>query len=438
VKTFIAPLHEYKEYNEILECMTLGQYPLSISGCIDSQKCHMIYALSNDYPLKLILTHNDMKAKEIYEDIKLYDKNVYLYPAKDIIFYSADIRGNAIVSERLKILKALIERKPMTVVATIDGGMDKLLPLNFLADYVIPIREESALSLGDLSKQLIQLGYERQGQVENPGEFAVRGGIIDIYPLTEEVPYRIELWGDEIDSIRTFDVSTQRSIERISTAVIYPATEIVLKEDVIAKGIRKIEQQAEEYAATLRKDMKTEEAARITRLTAEFKENLESFQGLVNLDSYINYFYDKTCSFFDYFQNDSSIIFLDEPSRIVEKGEAVFTEFSESMVGRIEKGYILPNQMDVIYDYKELLANLNRKNTILISMMDHKVSQLSVKKRFDITAKSVNPYNNNFELLLKDLTNWKKNGYRVILLSSSRTRAQRLAEDIRQNDLPAI
>lgn len=438
MRTFVAPLHEYKEFNEILECMTLNQYPLSISGCIDSQKCHMIYALSNEYPFKLILTYHDLKAKEIYEDMKLYDKNIYLYPAKDIIFYSADIRGNAIVSERLKILKALIERKPVTVVATIDGGMDKLLPLNFLADQVIRIREEGSLDLVDIAKQLTQLGYERQGQVENPGEFAVRGGIIDIYPLTEEVPYRIELWGDQIDSIRTFDVSTQRSIERVSTAVIYPAAEIVLKEDLIVKGIKKIEQQSKDYAATLRKEQKTEEAARITRLTEEFKENLESFQGLVNLDSYINFFYEKTCSFFDYFQNDSSVVFIDEPSRIVEKGEAVFTEFSESMIGRIEKGYILPSQMDVIYDYKELLANMNRKNAILISMMDHKVAQLSVKKKFDITAKSVNPYNNNFELLLKDLMNWKKNGYRVLLLSSSRTRAQRLAEDIRQNDLPAI
>jgi transcription-repair coupling factor (superfamily II helicase) len=398
----------------------------------------MIYALSSDHPIKLILTYNDLKAKEIYEDMKLYDRNIYLYPAKDIIFYSADIRGNAIVTERLKILKALIERKPMTVVATIDGGMDKLLPLNFLAEQVIQIREEGTLDIGELSKQLIQLGYERQGQVESPGEFAVRGGIIDIYPLTEEVPYRIELWGDEIDSIRTFDVSTQRSIERISTAVIYPASEIVLQEEVIAKGIRKLEQQSKEYAASLKKEMKTEEAARIERLTEEFKENLQSFQGLVNLDSYINYFYDKTCSFFDYFQNDSAVVFIDEPSRIVEKGEAVFTEFSESMVGRIEKGYILPSQMDVIYDYKELLANMNRRNTILISMMDHKITQLSVKKKFDITTKSVNPYNNNFELLLKELTNWKKNGYRILLLSSSRTRAQRLAEDLRQNELPAI
>lgn len=438
MKTFVAPLHEYKEFNDILEAMNLQQYPLSISGCIESQKSHMMYALSQEHPFRLIITYNDLKAKEIYEDMKLYDKNVYVYPAKDIIFYSADIRGNAIVSERMKILKAMIERKPLTVVATIDGGMDKLLPLEFLAERVISIHQEDVLNLEKLSQKLVHLGYERQGQVENPGEFAVRGGIIDIFPLTEEVPYRIELWGDEIDSIRTFDVGSQRSIERVSSAVIYPATEIVLEEKVIREGIQKIDAQVSEYASGLRKEMKTEEAARIERLIGEFKENLECFQGLVNFDSFINFFYQKTCSFFDYFNNDNSIVFLDEPSRLVEKGEAVFTEFSESMVGRIEKGYILPSQMDVIFDYKDLIANMNRRQTILISMMDHKSPQLVVKKKFDITVKSVNPYSNNFEILVKDLENWKKNGYRMLLLSSSRTRAQRLAENLRENNLPAI
>ncbi len=438
MKTYVAPLQEYKEFNDIVEAISLKQYPLLVSGCIDSQKCHMMYALSENHPFRLIITYNDVKAKEIYEDMKLYDRSIYLYPSKDVIFYSADIRGNAIITERLKILKALIERKPITVIATIDGGLDKLLPLEFLADRVISIHEEDTLNLVQLMDQLVHLGYERQGQVESPGEFAVRGGIVDIYPLTEDAPYRIELWGDEIDSIRTFDVMSQRSIERVSNVVIYPAAEIVLDNQTIQKGISNIDSQVNDYTKQLRSEMRTEEAARIERLTSEFKENLECFQGLVNIDSYINFFYDKTCSFFDYFNNEDSIIFLDEPSRIVEKGETVLAEFSESMIGRIEKGYILPSQMDVIYDYKELLANLNRRNCILISTMDHKIPQIVTKKKFDITVKSVNPYSNNFDILVKELKNWKRNGYRILVLSSSRTRAQRLAENLRDNELLAI
>lgn len=105
----MEPLKELKEYNSIKDHLTLRETPIHITGCIDSQKCHLINALANNYKFRLIVTYNELKAKEIYEDYKLYDKDVYLYPAKDVIFYSADIRGNAIVRERLAVLKRLIE-----------------------------------------------------------------------------------------------------------------------------------------------------------------------------------------------------------------------------------------------------------------------------------------------------------------------------------------
>lgn len=438
MKAFTAPLSEYGEFKNIQKELYDGRVPVQVTGCIESQKCHVIHALSENYPFRLIITYNELKAKEIYEDFKLYDHDVMLYPAKDIIFYNADIHGHAIIQTRLKIVKRLVERQPVTVIASIDGGMDKLLAPEFIAKHVCYIREEDSLNIQSLQATLVQLGYERQGQVESPGDFAVRGGIIDIYPLTEDTPYRIELWGDEIDSIRTFDITNQRSIERVPSVSIYPAAEIVLEQETLQKGLKKLEKEAKDYEGKLRDQMKIEEAARIKKIIAEFKENLESFQGTVGLDSYVKFFYSETQSFFDYFNNPESIIFLDEPARLVEKGEAATMEFSESMIGRLEKGYILPSQADVVYDYKELLVNLGRRNSVFISTMENKVSQLVPKSKFDLTVSGVNSYNNNFEILLKDLKKWKKTGYRVILLSGSRTRAARLAEDLRDNELNAF
>jgi len=215
LKTFTNPLKELKEFNDIEDNIKLKNTPMQITGCIDSQKCHLIAGLSEGIPWKLIITYNDIKAKEIYEDYKLYDRNVYIYPAKDIIFYSADIHGNAIVRDRLKILKKLIDKEPITVITTLDGGMDKILPLDFLNQRVIHIEEGGTVDLTKLAEELIHLGYERMGQVEGPGEFAVRGGILDVFPPTLDCPYRIELWGDEVDSIRSFDIESQRSIERV-------------------------------------------------------------------------------------------------------------------------------------------------------------------------------------------------------------------------------
>ncbi len=438
MKTFTMPLKELKEFNDIKDNLTLKNIPIQITGCIDSQKCHLMSGLGEGYPWKLIITYSDLKAKEIYQDYKLYDKNVFLYPAKDIIFYSADIHGNAIVRDRLKILRRLIENEPITVITTLDGGMDKILPLSFLEKRVITVEEGGTLDLTRLQSELVHLGYERQGQVEGPGEFAVRGGIIDIFPPTEDCPYRIELWGDDIDSIRSFDISSQRSIERIEKFRIYPAAEIILDADRMMLGLKKIEEEKDAYVKSLRDKMKTEEAARIRNIIEEFKENLVSFQGSVGLDSFIKYFYDNTVSFFDYFNRDNSIVFIDEPSRIVEKGEAVETEFREGMIGRIEKGYILPGQSDAIYGYKALLSGLNHKSSLLLSTMDYKATHFTVKAKWDFTVRSVNPYNNNFDILVNDLQKWKKSGYRVLLLSGSRTRAKRLSEDLREHELSAF
>ena len=430
MKTFIAPLKELKEFNDIRDNILRKTLPVQVTGCIDSQKCHLIHGLSERFKFKVIVTYNDMKAKEIYEDYRLYDKEVYLYPAKDIIFYSADIHGNAIVRDRLKIISRILEQKDTTIIVTLDGGMDRLLPLDMVKERIITITNTSIFKMEELSAALIHLGYEKQAQVEAPGDYAIRGGIVDIFPLTEEAPYRIELWGDEIDSIRTFDVNSQRSIEQVDQMVIYPAAEIIPDQNRIRSGLKKLENEEKQHYKKLREQFKTEEAARIHQIVAEFKENIEAFQGSIALESYINYFYDQTVSFFHYFNNEDTIFFLDEPGRLVEKGEAVETEFREGMIGRIEKGYILPGQIDAIYSYKEVMGFLATKDTVLISTMEVKNNFYTPKNKYDFTIQTVSSYHKNFDILVKDLERWKKNKYRVILLSGSKTRAMRLSQDL--------
>jgi len=438
VKTFTAPLLELKEFNDIRENIKMKAFPVQVTGCIDSQKCHLIHGLAGDFRYRVIVTYNEVKAKEIYEDYRLYDRDVLIYPAKDFIFYSADIRGNAIVRNRLRVLKRLIEGKASTIIVTLDGGMDRLLPLEQIKERILTVTQSTILKQQEFISDLVHLGYVRQAQVEAPGEFAVRGGIIDIFPLTEEAPYRIELWGDEIDSIRIFDVSSQRSIEQADSLTIYPAAEVIPDEERIRAGLKRIEEEEKKYYKSLRDQFKTEEAARIHSIINEFREELESHQAYVTLESFINYFYDRTMSFFEYFSNEDTIFFLDEPGRLIEKGEAVETEFREGMIGRIEKGYILPGQMDVIYSHKEVMSLLAGKNSILISTMEAKNSLISPKKKCHFTVQTVASYHKNFDILVKDLEHWKRNKYRVILLSGSRTRAMRLSEDLRDFNLNAF
>lgn len=433
------PLLELQEYENLSEGLKKGKGPLQVTGTLDSQKVHLMYQLGEQVclPWKLVITYDDSRAKEIYDDFCSFTDKVWLYPAKDLLFYSADIHGNLITRQRIGVLRRLMEEQGGVVITTMDGLMDHLLPLEYLKKQCLTVECGQILELEAWKQQLSAMGYERVGQVDAMGQFSIRGGILDIFPLTEEVPVRIELWDDEVDSIRTFDLESQRSVEQLDEISIYPAVEAVLSKKQIQAGLERLEKEEKEYEAALKSQHKTEEAYRISKIIKELREGLEEGWKIGGLDAYIRYFCPETVSFLDYFPKGNRIIYLDEPARLKEKGETVELEFRESMVQRLEKGYLLPGQTELLYPADRILAWVQRPTTVMLTGLDQKLPGMKVNQKFSIDVKNVNSYQNSFEMLIKDLTRWKKEGYRVILLSASRTRASRLASDLREYDLRA-
>ena len=438
METLFAPLGELEEYDQLIRGIKQGEFPVQLIGCMDTQESHMIYGTGRDKRIRLVITHNEVRAKELVEDLKLYDHDVMYYPAKDFIFYSADVHGQAIVKERLKVIKRLLEKEPLTVVTTLDGGMDYCLPFERYQENRIHVAEEEILDLEEFKKNLVAIGYENTGQVQKEGEFSVRGGIIDVFPLTEECPYRIELWGDEVDGIRRIDVESQRSVETVSEIEIYPATEIFLEEDRILEGMHRMEEEMQTCVRRFEEEGKKEEASRLRQSVANFRETYEVYHGLVNLESYVSYFTKNVSSFFDYFKGEDVCVYLDEPARCIEKGEAVEYEFRESMVSRLEKGYILPGQMEVLFSLPVLLKKLSELPLLLMTALDMKVKVFNVRHKYNFQIQAAPSYNNNFSLLAKDILRLKKNGYRVLVLSASGTRAERLCQDLQDYEIPAF
>ena len=367
MKLFREPLLQLSEYENICKNLENNECTVYVEGCVDAQKTHWMASFSEDYPFKLIVTHSEKRVKEIYESYRFFDKNVQDYPARDIIFYSADVHGQALVRQRLSVIQKLLEQEPVTVVTTIDGLMDSLLPPEKLSQQIIRLREGGICDQEDLVRRLIHMGFERAIQVEGPGQFSVRGGILDIYNLADDCPYRIEFWDDEIDTIRSFDAESQRSIERHEEISIYPAAEMVFTEVRIQKGLAKIKKDVDKGVRLFQKEGKPEEAGHLKHLYDEAKEAFEFSFGSTNMDSLIRYFYEETVSFLDYFPKNETLIFLDEPARLQEKAEGVVREFEESMKGRLEKGYIIPGQMEILYSEKELFQRLGKWRSLLLS-----------------------------------------------------------------------
>lgn len=384
MESFTAPLRELAEFEEIKRSLHKKPGTLLLSGCVVSQKTHMAYALSDGCPYTVIALSSEEKARKMYEEYRFLSDNVCYYPAKDLLFYQADIRGKLLVKERMEVLQLLLESPEnrqgggVTVITTMDGFMDSLVPLEKIRERILTLKSGDALDFEELKKQIAMLGYDREVQIEGPGQFAVRGGILDIYPLTEETPIRIEFWGDEIDSVRTFDVDSQRSIENLEEVVIYPAD--------------------------------------------EFPEEKERV------------------SFIDYFDAENTILFLDEPARLLEKGQDIETEVVKARENRAKE---TEEHVDLkpeprFYTTEEVVKKLNRFSSVGFSALETKCRPFNVIKTWHLQAKSVNPYNNSFDMLTADLKRLKRSGYRAVLLSGSRTRAKRLAEDLRDYNLSSF
>ncbi len=375
MKTFLQPLQNLAEMEEIQKQAGKNQGVIAVSGCMESQKAHFIYGLSGLFPCHLILAEDERSAKQIFEDYRFYSKNVYYYPARDLLFFQADIHGNLIIRQRMQVIKAMLTEKEITVVTSIDGCMDFLEPLDAIKKQLIRFCSDSAVDMDKLKDDLVKMGYERTGQVEMPGQFSIRGGIVDVYCLTEENPWRIELWGDEIDSIRSFDAQSQRSLENLEEIVIYPAAE----------------QQAERSGLT----------------------------------------------FLDYFPPEKTMVFLDEPNRIVENAKAVEEEFRQSCRNREEKGTGNISE-GWMCGWEKLQKKLNMRNCVSLSALEPQKAGWNVTETFSLTVKSMNSYQSSFELLVKDLQQYKKQGYQIVVLSGSRTRAERLAKDLQEEGLNAF
>lgn len=430
-----TPLQASNEFKRLMDQINSNILPALVTGCIDTQKCQLINTVGAQVPYRIIITHSDSKAKEIYNDYRYFDRQVYIYPAKDVLFYSADVHGNTIVRQRLEILKKIKNREPATIILTIDATMDCLTELKELDNSVRNIKVGQTLDIGKFTEYLAEIGYEKNGLVDDMGQFAVRGGIIDLFPVTEEAPYRIELWGDEIDSIRSFDVDSQRSIENLQELTIFPATEIILDNQRIQDGIRRLQEEYRQHGEKLKAANELEQYRRLTKSVESFVEEVTEFHAVLGVESYIKYFYDKTISFLDLFQKDEALIFLDEPNRVSEKANAFELEFRESMTARLRDGYILPRQADVINAYSLISEKISKHRTVLISTLMQHMKDYSPRETFHIEVKSVSPYNNIFDELVSDLKSYKKRGYKIVVLSPSETRAKRLAEDIRFNEV---
>lgn len=437
MEALIEPLLSLPGYNRLLDSIKENRTPVLATGVIDVEQNHLMYALGkhSERPI-FIITHNEIRAKEIFEDMKFFNKNIMFYPSKDIIFYSADVRSKDIDRQRFKVLNSLIKDQNPIVVLSIDAVFDKLLPKKEFKKFILSISEGEVLEIDKLSKELIYMGYERTEQVEAMGQFSVRGGIIDIFSPVDDNPYRIELWDDEVDSIRFMDASTQRSIDKVESISIFPMRELVYDDSKVDIALEKIKK---EYLKTLKSCEKKGFVEILDNLKQHIGEEIEKIsenRTISSIGNYITYFCDSPVSIIDYLCEDT-IIFLDEPQRIKEHAKNTLFEFHESIKGRIETGYLLPSQANIIFDYDDIKSQMNNFPVVLLSTVTQSINDFVIKENISFAVRSTPVFRQKIDMFVDEINYLKKENYKILIVAGSQLRCERLIRELSEKDIAA-
>ncbi len=433
----LQPLQQNDKFIKAIDSIKNDKFPINISGLSDSGKSYIIEGIFKEISNSLVVvTHNEIEAKNLYEDLSFYSNDVYFLPIREVVFYNVDAISGDLRWARLNVIKEILSNKNKKIIVTsIDALTTLYTPREKYLEYKINIKNGDEVDLKEISKRLVECGYERVEVVEGKGEFSLRGGILDVFPPISVYPFRVELFGDEIESIRTFNIESQRSIEKVKSIEIFPAKEVIVSEQDKKNAQDKI---VKELDSILEKanNKSNDQIDKIRKIVNKNLESLKETSTFETIDSYLPYFYENMESFFDYL--DGYTFIIDDLKRCEGKVESIYYEFNENYLAFLQRGDILPSQNKLLIDKAELFVKLEKSNVITLSPFDLKSDILFPRLDIELNQITSNNYNGQLDLLIEDIKARKENNFRTLILAGTKTRGERLVKTLRERDVESV
>ncbi|PJI08783.1 MULTISPECIES: transcription-repair coupling factor [Clostridium] len=429
------PLKSNNKFQDAICKIKNSEFPIELCGTSESGKSYLISGLYEeiDNPF-LVVTDSDSQARKIYEDLSFYNQNVYYMPTKEVVFYNIYAVSGDLRWERLKVIRKMMSRGKKILVTSVENLASVYLPVNLYKKFTFKLSLGDTVKAEELKTKLIQCGYEHVESVDAKGQFSVRGGIIDIYSPISDVPYRIEFFGDEIESIRSFNTESQRSIEKVNKIEIFPAKEIILTDEAIEKGYNSIKSELDESLKKLKES--NEESYKNLKETINYNlEQLKEKAGFETIDTFIPYFYDKTSSFFDYVNN--YVIFVDNFERCKGKLKSVYYEFEQNYENFLQRGDILPKQGNIIVPEDTVYETLKEKKIINLESIEKTISD-GARAQIAFNEITLSSYQGQIDILINDIKNLKEERYKTVILCGTKSRGQRLVESLRDRGIESV
>lgn len=404
----VKTLEENKKFQELTKQISKTG-PIAISGLVDVEKLHILTGIFNETKRPMVLvTYNEIQARKLYQDLKKLIKQTYFFPKKEITSYDYVAQSKEIEYKRIDVLNKMYlakqQKEPIIIVTTIEAVMQKMVAKDTLYQNVIDFEIGKTYLLDGIKEKLVGLGYERSDLIENKGQFSIRGGIVDV-GLSEKIGVRIEFWGDEVDSIRFFQISSQRSTEMLKEITIFPAHELIVQD--LSEAVKNIQEKYPEEIEDI--------------------ELIKNGDYISKINKYFNEFYKNQASFLDY-MSDEYLLLLDENSKINQRKTNIIEDNNKLIASLVEKEKFVPEAIENISKFE---YNFEEKRIIYLEQND------SIKniQKYYFETREINFYNLQLDLLLTDIVTYQKNKKKVVLLAGNEINVKKLCDILKENQI---
>ncbi len=403
---------------------------INISGISESRCAPVISHLAKEEGQSLVITATAARANKLALDLSFFSrKEILVLPSDDQVFLRYEAKNHDQLIERLKVLKALRTGQECIVIAPVSAAVKKITPHRDFESASMKITTGSDVDPAMIKETLVKLGYERMELVDTRGQFSIRGGIIDIFTPDGENPYRIELFDTEVDSIRTFDIDTQRSVENLQSVEIYPAEQMLTDRELFNDALQRIHKV---YTSQVKRLLKkgedfAEAAERLEKRRDELCEYVQNVSNLQLLENYLHYFYDSLEYLWDYMSRGT--VFVDDPDRICEYLDTRGAELRDDFQVLLERGQVVPEDMALISDREDFFRVYEKDTVYLLTPFTKAIKGVrSLSRIYSVQSRQMVTFNNRMDLLESELAEYVKKKYRITIVCSSRERIENLKE----------
>ena len=416
----LKELEKSSKYNDFIKNIENKKSPIAISGLTGVAEASIIAkCLEQTKRPIFIITYNEIQAQALVNDLKFFTEDVAYLPKKEIITYDYVAESKNLPYERIEILNKIYKKQKLIIVTSVETIKQKIISKDTLYKNVLKFKVGDRCDLEVLKQKLVDLGYQRFDLIDGRGEFSVRGGIIDI-STTESTGIRIELWGDEIDSIRHFNIISQRSVDNIEKIEIFPAHEYILETSI------------EKIAKNISNNVYPEN---ISEKVESDLEKIRNGEYISKIDRYFNSFYERQETVLEYI-DDKYLVFVDEFNKVIQRSENIEQDNENTIKALMEKGRIIPDSLKNYVATENLQSNIEKYQTIYLDKLDDRIK--NGIERYDFKYKELNYFKSGIDLFINDINNFKKQEKKVYIVVDTKEKANKMEKLLAEYDILSI